>query len=84
LRGARLDRGHDPVLEHPGPQPTPKQPQHPPIAHPSLDLSDQGVQVDLVNAALDVGVEHPLLAPQVTVCLTVSKAWWADSRWRNP
>jgi hypothetical protein len=26
---------------------------------------------------------HTLL-PQVTVCLTVSRAWWADSRGRNP
>jgi hypothetical protein len=64
LRGARFDRGHDPALEHPGPQPTPQQLQHPPIAHPPLDLSDQGIRIDFVKATSDIGVEHPLrLAP---------------------
>ena len=43
LRGARFDRGHDPALEHPRPQPPAQQLEHPTIAHPSLDLTDQGV-----------------------------------------
>ena len=63
LAGSRLDRGHDPALEHPRPQPTPQQLQHPPVAHPPLDLSEQRVVIDLVKTALDVGVEHPRLAP---------------------
>jgi hypothetical protein len=60
--GARLDRGHDPALEYPRSQPTPQQLEHPSITHPPLDLSDQGVVVDFVKTASDVGVERPHLA----------------------
>ncbi len=56
LGGARFDRGHDPALKHPRPKPTPQQLEHPPITHPPLDLSDQGMMIDFVKTALDVGV----------------------------
>jgi site-specific DNA recombinase len=62
LRGARLDGGHDPALEHPRPKPTTQQLQHPPIGHPPLDLSDQRRMRNLVETAFDVGIERPHLA----------------------
>jgi hypothetical protein len=37
----------------------PQQLQHPPIAHPPLDLSDQSIRLDLVKAASNVGVKRP-------------------------
>ena len=52
LRGARPRFGDDPALEDPRPQPTPQQLHHPPVDHPPLDLGDQRVVVDLVEAAL--------------------------------
>ncbi len=59
MRGARFNRGHDPALEHPRSKPTPQQLQHPPIAYPPLDLSDQRVVRDFIKTALDVGVKRP-------------------------
>ena len=51
--------GDDPALEHPCSQPAPQQLQHLPVNDPALDLAHEGVVVDLVEACLDVGVEHP-------------------------
>ena len=48
-----------PALEYPGSQPTTQQLQHGPVRDPALDLANEGLVVDLVEACLDVGVEHP-------------------------
>ena len=42
LRGSRLRVGDHPTLEHPGPQPTPQQLQHPPVRHPPLPPGPSG------------------------------------------
>jgi len=63
LRGPRLGVGDDPALEHPRSQPASQQLQHLPVNNPALDLGHEGVMVDLVEARLDVGVEHPHRSP---------------------
>jgi hypothetical protein len=60
LWSARTGIGEHPALEDPCPQPTPQQLDHLAVADPALELSDEGVPVDFVEARLDVGVEHPL------------------------
>ena len=76
LRGALLDRGHDPALEHPCPQPTPEQLQHRPIAHPPLDLSDQRVVGSISSKQLRMSASSAHCFPrQVAVVRTVSSAW---------
>ncbi len=37
--------------------------QHPPVDNPAFDLRHEGVVVDVVEACIDVGVEHPLPTP---------------------
>ena len=59
LRGARLDCGHDPALEHPRPQPTPQQLEHPPITHPPLDLNQQRVVIDFVKNSFECRRQAP-------------------------
>ena len=63
LRGPGLDGRDDPALEHPRSKPAPQQLQHSPVTDPPLDPSEQGQVIDLVKTTLDVGVEHPRLAP---------------------
>ena len=56
----RLRVGDHPALETPRSKPALEQLEDLAVDHPSLDLSHEGVTVDLVEAALDVSVEHPL------------------------
>ena len=81
--GVPASLGDDPALEHPGPQPTPQQLQHPPVHDPPFDQSNQGVMVDVVKARLDVSVEHPH-PPPLAVTRTASRACWAERFGRNP
>ena len=46
---------------------------------PALDLSDQGIRVDLVEAASMSASSTHTLPRQLTVVLIVSRAWWATS-----
>jgi hypothetical protein len=70
LRGAGLRIGDHPALEDSCPQPASQQLQHLPVNHPAFDLAHEGVVVDVVEARLDVSVEHP--PPTLVGCLADS------------
>jgi hypothetical protein len=63
LRGPGLDGRDDPALKHPSTKPASQQLHDPPVGHPPLNLSDQRLVRDLIEARLDVGIEHPRPAP---------------------
>jgi hypothetical protein len=67
-------------LENPRSKPTPKQLEHPLIAHPPLDLSEQGARVDFVKVILAAGARPPVQRenPGVGLARTDAGAAWCD------
>lgn len=67
LRSAGFSVGQHSPLDDPCTQPASQQLQHRPVNDPALDLTHECVVIDLVEARLDIGVEHPQRSPVDTM-----------------
>ncbi len=88
LRGTGFRTGNETPLDESRPKPRSQQFQHVPIRHPPLDLSDQGVVINIVETRFDINIQHPLTAPVGLDpdCLkgVMSRAFWSETETDRP